>query len=119
MNRKFLIALSVLLTLFALAGATVTAQDETETYILGVVQPFTGSLGSFGTDFSKGIELAVEQMNAELAAAGVGILFEIASADTTGTPEGAASAVQTVVQSTGAQVIVGPLTTSEVLGVKQ
>jgi branched-chain amino acid transport system substrate-binding protein len=119
MIRKFLIALGVLLTLFTLAGASVSAQDETETYILGVAQPFTGSLGSFGTDFSKGIELAVEEMNAELAAAGVGIQFEIASADTTGTPEGAASAVQTIVQSTGAQVIVGPLTTGEVLGAKQ
>jgi branched-chain amino acid transport system substrate-binding protein len=95
------------------------AQDERQTYILGVAQPFTGSLGSFGTDFSKGIELAVEQMNAELAVAGVSIEFKIASADTEGTPEGAAKAVQTIVQSTGAQVIVGPLTTSEVLGAKQ
>jgi branched-chain amino acid transport system substrate-binding protein len=95
------------------------AQEETTTYVLGIVQPFTGSLGSFGTDFTRGIELAVEQMNAELENAGSNIRFETASADTEGTPDGAARAVQTVVQTTGAQVIVGPLTTSEVLGAKQ
>lgn len=90
-----------------------------QTYTLGVAQPFTGPLGSFGTDFGKGIELAVEEMNAQLAAAGSNIQFQIASADTEGTPDGAAKAVQTVVQSSGAQVVVGPLTTSEILGAKQ
>jgi hypothetical protein len=39
-----------------------------------------------------------------------------ASADTEGTAEGAARALQTVVQSSGAQVVVGPLTTGEVVG---
>lgn len=90
-----------------------------QTYTLGVAQPFTGPLGSFGTDFGKGIELAVEEMNAQLTAAGSNIQFQIASADTEGTPDGAAKAVQTVVQSSGAQVVVGPLTTSEILGAKQ
>jgi len=110
-----------LLALALLSVSWVFAQDtgETTTYVLGVAQPFTGPLGSFGTDFSKGIELAVDQMNAQLESAGVAIRFEIASQDTGGTPEGAAQAVQTIVQTTGAQVIVGPLTTSEVLGAKQ
>lgn len=90
-----------------------------QTYVLGIVQPFTGSLGAFGTDFGRGIELAVELMNAELEAAGSNIRFSTVSADTEGTPDGAAKAVQTVVQTSGAQVIVGPLTTSEVLGAKQ
>jgi branched-chain amino acid transport system substrate-binding protein len=58
-------------------------------------------------------------MNAELEAAGVAIRFDTARADTEGTPDGAARGVQTVVQTTGAQVIVGPLTTAEVLGAKQ
>jgi branched-chain amino acid transport system substrate-binding protein len=90
-----------------------------QTYVLGVVQPFTGSLGSFGTDFQRGIELAVELMNGELEAAGANVRFSTVSADTEGTSDGAARAVQTVVQTSGAQVIIGPLTTSEVLGAKQ
>ncbi|MBX3051230.1 MAG: ABC transporter substrate-binding protein [Caldilineaceae bacterium] len=114
--------------LFALAACQVQppppqtsdASVSTNTnYVLGVVQPFTGSLGAFGTDFQRGIELAVEQMNAELAAAGSPIHFTTASADSENTPDGAAKAVQTVVQTSGAQVIVGPLTTGEVLGAKQ
>ena len=113
--RITLISLLLLLTI----PLAVQAQDDAEVYILGVAQPFTGSLGAFGEDFARGIELAVDQMNAELSAAGVGIIFEIASADTEQTPDGAARAVQTIVQTTGAQVIVGPLTTGEVLGAKQ
>lgn len=94
-------------------------QTGSQTIVLGVAQPFTGSLGSFGTDFGKGIDLAVEQMNAEMEKAGTGVTFEVASSDTEGTPDGAAKAVQTVAQSSGAEVVVGPLTTSEVLGAKQ
>lgn len=115
--KKSLVILFCLVAVLALS-ASVSAQ-EPETYVLGVVQPFTGPLGSFGNDFARGIELAVEEMNAQLEAAGVAVRFEIASADTEGTPDGASRGVQTVVQTTGAQVIVGPLTTSEVLGVKQ
>lgn len=120
MNAKisFITKIMALVMILSLSVA-VMAQDEIETYILGVAQPFTGSLGSFGEDFERGIDLAVNQMNAELEAAGSPIRFEIASADTEQTPEGAARAVQTIVQTTGAEVIVGPLTTGEVLGAKQ
>lgn len=118
MKKSFFVTLCLLFCALLIASWPAAAQ-EVETYVLGVAQPFTGPLGSFGTDFSKGIELAVEQMNAELESAGINVRFEIASQDTEGTPEGAARAVQTIVQTTGAQVIVGPLTTSEVLGAKQ
>ena len=110
---------ALVLILFVLSLLPVFGVSAQETWVLGVVQPFTGALGSFGADFSRGIDLAVEQMNAELEAAGSDIRFETATADTEGTPDGSARAVQTIVQTTGANVIVGPLTTSEVLGAKQ
>ena len=110
---------SLVLIMLALSLLPVFGVSAQETWVLGVVQPFTGALGSFGADFARGIDLAVEQMNAELEAAGSDIRFETASADTEGTPDGSARAVQTIVQTTGANVIVGPLTTSEVLGAKQ
>ena len=118
MWKRMLIALLVLAITMSL-GASLQAQDDTEIYVLGVAMPFTGGLGTFGQDFGRGIELAVSLVNEELEAAGRGIRFEIASADTETTPEGAARALQTIVQTTGAQVVVGPLTTSEVLGAKQ
>lgn len=110
----------------ALAGctATVPAADGgpaagPQTYTLGIALPFTGPLGAYGTDFGKGVELAVEEMNAQLEAAGSGVRFQSASADTEGTPDGALKAVQTLAQTSGAKVVVGPLSTGEVLGAKQ
>src|SRR5258708_6768777 len=96
-----------------------TVAPSSAEYTLGVVLPFTGDLGQYGLGFKEGVELAVEQMNAQLAAAGRKITFKTVSQDTTGTPDGAAKAFQTVVQSSGAQVVIGPLTTGEVLGAKQ
>ncbi len=116
---KRLVTLMLTVMLIVTLSATGTAQDDMETYVIGVALPFTGSFGTFGQDFERGIDLAVAQMNAELEAAGSSIRFETASADTEQTPEGAARAVQSIVQTTGAQVVVGPLTTSEVLGAKQ
>ena len=123
MQRKLWLHVVAIISIFLMAACQpVQTPGEAagpQTYTLGVVQPFTGSLGAFGTDFGKGIELAVEQMNEQLTAAGSSVQFTIATADTEGTPDGAAKAVQTVVQTSGAQVIVGPLTTGEVLGAKQ
>lgn len=119
--RRMLFSSVLVLALLLTACQPIPAEGDlaSQTYTLGVALPFTGNLGSFGTDFAKGVELAVEQMNAELSAAGSNVQFAIVDADTEGTPDGAAKAVQTVVQSSGATVIVGPLTTSEVLGAKQ
>ncbi|MCY4524982.1 MAG: ABC transporter substrate-binding protein, partial [Anaerolineaceae bacterium] len=113
---KFRSLVFVLLVLCLSAALSVGAQEEVT---LGLVMPYTGALGSFGSDFARGVELAVAQMNAELEAAGSATRFVTASADTEGTPDGAVRAVQTVVQTTGANVIVGPFTTTEVLGAKQ
>jgi branched-chain amino acid transport system substrate-binding protein len=110
------------------AGASVSAAQAAPTpgaaagsqeYVLGVALPFTGSLGEYGKGFLEGIQLAVEQVNAQLANAGRKVSFRIVSQDTAGTPDGAAKAVQTIVQTSGAKVIIGPLSTTEVLGAKQ
>src|SRR5579859_7184132 len=98
---------------------TVAHAQAAEQYVLGEVMPFTGDLGQYGKGFNEGIQLAVEQMNAQLATAGRQLSFKLVSQDTGGTPDGAAKAIQTVVQSSGAQVVIGPLSTSEVLGAKQ
>lgn len=120
MSRRVSIMLIVLTLLLAACQPVATPQAAgPQTYTLGIALPYTGDLGAFGTDFKKGVELAVEQMNTELSAAGSNIQFATASADTEGSPDGAAKAVQTIVQSSGAKVIVGPLTTGEVLGAKQ
>ena len=112
------VLLMLLLGVYQSAPAAAQTDGDVEEITLGVVLPFTGSLGEYGNAFKDGIELAVEQMNAQLEAAGRPIRFAVASADSKGTPDGAAKAFQTVVQTSGAQVVVGPLATSEVLGAK-
>jgi ABC-type branched-subunit amino acid transport system substrate-binding protein len=122
MNRKFhvVVGLLIILALLTLQAPRIsTAQEKAVEYTLGVVLPYTGDLGEYGKGFKEGIDLAVEQMNAQLAAAKRPITFKVASQDTAGTPDGAAKAIQTVVQTSGAQVVVGPLSTGEVLGAKQ
>ena len=120
MSRRVSLMLIVLTLLLAACQPVATPQATgSQTYTLGIALPYTGDLGTFGTDFKKGVELAVEQMNTELTAAGSNVQFATASADTEGSPDGAAKAVQTIVQTSGAKVIIGPLTTGEVLGAKQ
>src|SRR5258708_3271908 len=99
--------------------ANVVLAQGPQEYTLGVVMPYTGDVGEYGKGLKEGIDLAVEQMNAQLALAGRQLTFKVASQDTAGTPDGAAKAIQTVVQTSGAQVVVGPLSTGEVLGAKQ
>ena len=99
MTRRIVYVL-LIVAITTMLGATATAQDDMEIYVLGVALPFTGSFGTFGQDFERGIDLAVAQMNGELEAAGSAIRFETASADTEQTPEGAARALQTIVQTT-------------------
>src|SRR5690242_5223474 len=120
---QLIIALVLLIALvFGLVPATrvqVSQAQEAQVYNLGEVLPYTGALGEYGKGFKEGIDLAVEQMNAQLAAAGRQLSFKTVSQDTAGTPDGALKALQTVVQTGGVQVVVGPLSTGEVLGVKQ
>ncbi len=91
MKLRSLVAVLLVLCLFPFSGAG--AQDN---ITLGVVMPFTGALGSFGSDFFRGVELAVAQMNAELEAAGPATRFVTTSVDTEGTPDGSARAVEAV-----------------------
>src|SRR5258706_9906341 len=118
MKRKLEVAVGLLLLVVMVAwqaqSATLTPQVKSaqaaaaEEWVLGVALPFTGDLGEYGKGFKEGIDLAVEQTNAQLAAAGRQLTFKVVSQDTGGTSDGAAKAVQTIVQTSGAQVVVGP-----------
>src|SRR3989454_7867730 len=94
------------------------ATTSTKTYTIGIVFPLTGTLADFGKSFVNAVNLAVDQMNENLTSAGSSIRFKTVVQDDKGTPAGALSAVQTIYQSSSAQLIIGPLTTSEVLGAR-
>src|SRR5258706_4956656 len=100
--------LMIIVALVAMQAAATQAapltQEPAQEYTLGVVLPYTGDLGEYGKGFKEGIDLAVDQTNAQLAAAGRALKFKVVSQDTAGTPDGAAKAIQTVAQTSGAQV---------------
>jgi len=98
---------------------TVTVTPEKITYVIGVALPYSGPLASYGKDFRDSVILAVDEINALLARSRSAVTFEIASADTETTALGASKAVRTLYETKRVQIIVGPLTTSEVLGAKE
>ncbi len=102
-------------------GATVTSTTSgaPHTYTIGSIEPLTGTLASYGLSFYNSVKLAVMQMNANLTASGNRIQFNTVSADDAGVPATANSALQTMYQSSGIQVLIGPLTSGEVTGVLQ
>jgi len=61
--------------------------------------------------------LAIEQMNAQLAAAGSPVRFQPIHEDTTGTADGAREALQ-LLAAAGVKVVVGPLSTGEVSAIR-
>jgi len=97
---------------------TVTATPQKTTYVIGVALPYSGPLASYGKDFRDSVVLAIEEINALIGKSGSAVTFEIASADTETTALGAAKAVRTLYETKRVQIIVGSLTTSEVLGAK-
>ncbi len=98
---------------------TTTAAAGPQTYTIGTVLPTTGTYASYGVSFQNAVKLAVNQMNANLTAAGSNIQFAVVSADDAGTASGALSALQSEFQAKGIQVEIGPLTSGEVQGVVQ
>ncbi|MDA4130219.1 MAG: ABC transporter substrate-binding protein [Thaumarchaeota archaeon] len=102
-------------------GGTVTmtgGSGGNQTYTIGIAFPLTGSLAAFGKSFVQGVNLAVKQFNANLTASGSHVQFKTVVVDDQGTPAGALQAVQTLYQTDGVHVIIGPLQTSEVLGAR-
>jgi len=97
---------------------TVTVAPQKITYVMGVAFPFSGPLASYGKDFRDSVTMAIEEINALIAKSGSAVTFETASADTETTALGAAKAVRTLYETKRVQIVIGPLTTSEVLGAK-
>ena len=78
MSRRISILLIVLTLLLAACQPVATPQATgPQTYTLGIALPYTGDLGSFGTDFKKGVELAVMQVGAIVGDGVIVIVFPV------------------------------------------
>jgi ABC-type branched-subunit amino acid transport system substrate-binding protein len=96
-----------------------TTTTTSKTITIGSIEPLTGTFGVYGVSFLDASKLAVSQMNANLTAAGSNIQFNLVSGDDQSTPNVALSALQSMYQTYGVHVIIGPLTSAEVQGLLQ
>jgi branched-chain amino acid transport system substrate-binding protein len=124
-NLKTIVFIIIALIVGAAIGATFVTltslknSSSVKTYTIGAVLPLSGSFASFGQSMNNAVNLAVKQMNANLSSSGIPVQFKVITEDDSGTAAGALNAFQTLYQSYGVQVIIGPLTTPEVQGIIQ
>src|SRR3972149_5145408 len=84
----------------------------TVTYVIGVEIAVSGPYAADGPLRRDGAFLAIDQMNAQLQAAGSNIRFERIHVDSAGTASGALAPFEALVAA-GVQVVVGPLSSAE------
>lgn len=111
--RKFLFILLLLGAGVFLVGCSSfsPAVTESETINLGLIAPLSGPLTYVGWDVRGGVEMAVDDIN---AAGGIdGHRVELLIKNSYGTEEGALAAYEEL--KTQTPLILGPVTTSEVL----
>jgi branched-chain amino acid transport system substrate-binding protein len=94
--------------------ATMTGGGLSGTITLGGAFEQTGDYAADGTEDMNAVNMAISDVNAYLQSIGSPVQFTIAIVDTKSTPEGALQAVQTLVETKGVQVILGPGTSREV-----
>ena len=102
-----------------LLAAPSTSTSSAKTYTIGSIEPLSGTYAVYGLSFLQASQLAVNQMNANLSAAGSNIQFKIVSADDAGTPATAESALTSMYSTYGIHALIGPLTSAEVQGLLQ
>lgn len=102
-------------TLVALAGCSSSgggsaagASESGSTLIIGVLAPFTGPNAQAGQDLMKGVNLAVNEVNA--AGGANGMTLKVVTGDTVSDPTDAVSAASKLINADGAQIIIGPRT---------
>ena len=84
--------------------------DGTEEIAVGVAFPLTGVSEGLGGNMKKGVELAVEEINASALLGGMDLrpVFE----DTEGTPDGAERAFRKLIDQDAVSAIIGPWSSS-------
>lgn len=97
--------------------ATVDALNTTKVYTIGVSFPLTGELSDVGNQWKTVAQMAVNDLNSELANENVKVQFKLVIVDDKTQAQEALTAVQSLAQQ-GIKVVVGPAASSQVKAVK-
>jgi branched-chain amino acid transport system substrate-binding protein len=97
--------------------ATVDALNTTKVYTIGVSFPLTGELSDVGNQWKTVAQMALNDLNSELANENVKVQFNLVVVDDKTQAQEALTAVQSLAQQ-GIKVVIGPAASSQVKAVK-
>jgi len=107
-RRKAALAAAVLTAVGLTSCGSASKSGGGNTITLGVLAPFTGPNAQSATDLMKGINLAVNEVNAAGGAGGKQL--KLVTGDTVSDPTDAVSAASKLINADNAQIIIGPRT---------
>src|SRR5690348_15979714 len=108
LNRRHLLAAAVALTAL---GTQAHAQDVIK---MGGLATLEGAFTVLGEDSMRGLKLALQEVNYTVA----GKKIELQTGSSDASPESAVAATRKLVEQGGVQVLIGPLSGSEGIAVK-
>ena len=110
MKRTTIFVFFAVVAAAAVLGLVSCDEDRAEEIAVGVAFPFTGVSEGLGGNMKKGVELAVEEINASALLGGTDLrpVFE----DTEGTPDGAERAFRKLIDEDAVSAIIGPWSSS-------
>ncbi len=115
MTRTIVTALAATALLAAGSGLFACKKKETETIKIGAILPLTGDAAEYGKNGQKGLELALEEIN---AAGGIkGKNIEIIYEDSKGDPKTGVAAFNKLNEIDHVPIIIGPYLSSVTLAV--
>ena len=109
--KKLWIGIFIVLVLaFAIVWELMQSKKELEEIKIGAIMPLTGELATYGEPVKKGMELALEEINAKGGINGkpLKIIFE----DDLGGPKTAVTVFNKLIDNEKVPIILGPLTSS-------
>ena len=110
MKRTTIFVFFAVVAAAAVLGLVSCDEDRAEEIAVGVAFPLTGESEGLGGNMKKGVELAVEEINASALLGGTDLrpVFE----DTEGTPDGAERAFGKLIDEDAVSAIIGPWSSS-------
>lgn len=112
-NLKLIVSLSLLGIGFLFASCRENHEKSAAVYRIGAVLPMTGAQASFGVSAKKGLELAIERLNAEKGILGKSV--ELIALDDRSLSEEAALAVTKLITQDKVDVVIGEIASSRSL----
>jgi branched-chain amino acid transport system substrate-binding protein len=120
-KRRWIIALALTIVAVVAIIIVATRRPKTEggvtTRVIGCIAPLTGNDANYGRSTKRGLDLAIDEVNSDLARRGKRYRYKIVYEDDQMIPKEGVSAYQKLTTANRVPVIVGPFGSKVVLAV--